>query len=195
MFNAEKPSLNELPTSAQLIRSTAIAAASAVAILVTVVLPAEYDIDPTGIGGVLGLAEMGEIKSQLAAEAEADRIKALEEQGALVTQEQSSLMNDIFSVFVGAAHAEEVPSEPVQEWRDEITFTLAPGESAEWKLFLGDGIDLRTGPVGRIRKVQQLSDRLQREAELAGMADEGEAVQFGIAIPPLAAFGPAGFRH
>ena len=63
------------------------------------------------------------------------------------------------------------------------------------KLFLGDGIDLRTGPVGRIRKVQQLSDRLQREAELAGMADEGEAVQFGIAIPPLAAFGPAGFRH
>ena len=139
MFNAEKPSLNELPTSAQLIRSTAIAAASAVAILVTVVLPAEYDIDPTGIGGMLGLAEMGEIKSQLAAEAEADRIKALEEQGALVTQEQSSLMNDIFNVFVGAAHAEEVPSEPVQEWRDEITFTLAPGESAEWKLVMEEG--------------------------------------------------------
>jgi len=69
MFNVEKPSLNELPTSAQLIRSTAIAAASAAVILVTVVLPAEYDIDPTGIGGVLGLAEMGEIKSQLAAEA------------------------------------------------------------------------------------------------------------------------------
>lgn len=139
MFNAEKPSLNELPTSAQLIRSTAIAAVSAVAILVTVVLPAEYDIDPTGIGGMLGLAEMGEIKSQLAAEAEADRIKALEEQGALVTQEQSSLMNDIFNVFVGAAHAEEVPSEPVQEWRDEITFTLAPGESAEWKLVMEEG--------------------------------------------------------
>ena len=139
MFNAEKPSLNELPTSAQLIRSTAIAAVSAVAILVTVVLPAEYDIDPTGIGGMLGLAEMGEIKSQLAAEAEADRIKALEEQGALVTQEQSSLMNDIFSVFVGAAHAEEVPFEPVQEWRDEITFTLAPGESAEWKLVMEEG--------------------------------------------------------
>ena len=139
MFNAEKPSLNELPTSAQLIRSTAIAAVSAVAILVTVVLPAEYDIDPTGIGGMLGLAEMGEIKSQLAAEAEADRIKALEEQGALVTQEQSSLMNDIFNVFVGAAHAEEVPSEPVQEWRDEITFTLASGESAEWKLVMEEG--------------------------------------------------------
>ena len=68
MFNAKKPSLDELPSSAQLIRSTAIAAASAVAILVTVVLPAEYNIDPTGIGGVLGLAEMGEIKTQLAEE-------------------------------------------------------------------------------------------------------------------------------
>ena len=139
MFNSEKPSLDELPSSRQLLRSTAIAAASAVVILVTVVLPAEYDIDPTGIGGVLGLSEMGEIKAQLAAEAEADRIKALEEQGALVPQEQSSLMNDIFSVFVGAAHAEEVPSEPVQEWRDEITFTLAPGESAEWKLVMEEG--------------------------------------------------------
>jgi hypothetical protein len=128
MFNAEKPSLEELPSSAQLIRSTAIAAASAVAILVTVVLPAEYNIDPTGIGGVLGLAEMGEIKAQLAEEAEADRLMDLE------AEEQSSLMNDIFGLFVGAAHAQEA-----EVWRDEITFTLAPGDSAEWKLVMEEG--------------------------------------------------------
>jgi hypothetical protein len=128
MFNAEKPSLEELPSSAQLIRSTAIAAASAVAILVTVVLPAEYNIDPTGIGGVLGLAEMGEIKTQLAEEAEADRLMDLE------AEEQSSLMNDIFGLFVGAAHAQEA-----EVWRDEITFTLAPGDSAEWKLVMEEG--------------------------------------------------------
>lgn len=128
MFNAEKPSLDELPSSAQLIRSTAIAAASAVAILVTVVLPAEYNIDPTGIGGVLGLAEMGEIKTQLAEEAEADRLMELE------AEEQSNLMNDIFGLFVGAANAQEV-----EVWRDEITFTLAPGDSAEWKLVMEEG--------------------------------------------------------
>ena len=52
MFNSERPSLEELPSSAQLLKSTAIAAASAIAILVTVVLPAEYNIDPTGVGGV-----------------------------------------------------------------------------------------------------------------------------------------------
>lgn len=128
MFNAEKPSLDELPSSAQLIRSTAIAAASAVVILVTVVLPAEYNIDPTGVGGALGLAEMGEIKSQLAAEAEADRLMEL---GA---DEQSSLMNDIFGLFVGAAHAQEA-----EVWRDETSFTLAPGDSAEWKLVMEAG--------------------------------------------------------
>ena len=72
MFNAEKPSLEELPSSAQLVKSTIIAAVSAVVILVTVVLPAEYGIDPTGVGKALGLAEMGEIKTQLAEEAEAD---------------------------------------------------------------------------------------------------------------------------
>ena len=128
MFNAKKPSLDELPSSAQLIRSTAIAAASAVAILVTVVLPAEYNIDPTGIGGVLGLSEMGEIKAQLAEEAEADRLLEIE------AEEQSSLMNDIFGLFVGTAYAQEA-----EIWRDETTFTLAPGDSAEWKLVMEEG--------------------------------------------------------
>ena len=128
MFNAEKPSLDQLPSSAQLVRSTAIAAVSAVAILVTVVLPAEYNIDPTGIGGVIGLTEMGEIKTQLAEEAEADRLMELE------AEEQSSLMNDIFGLFVGAAHAQEA-----EVWRDETNFTLAPGDSAEWKLVMEEG--------------------------------------------------------
>ena len=128
MFNAENPSLDELPSSAQLVRSTAIAAASAVAILVTVVLPAEYNIDPTGIGGVIGLTEMGEIKTQLAEEAEADRLMELE------AEEQSSLMNDIVGLFVRAAHAQEA-----EVWRDETSFTLAPGDSVEWKLVMEQG--------------------------------------------------------
>ena len=77
MYNTDMPSRAELPTSAQLLRSTLIAAGVATALLVTVVLPAEYGIDPTGVGRVLGLAEMGEIKTQLHAEADADRAKNL----------------------------------------------------------------------------------------------------------------------
>ncbi|KKD57458.1 hypothetical protein VM57_06850 [Stenotrophomonas maltophilia] len=70
-----------MPSSKQLFRSTIIAAVSAAVILITVVLPAEYGIDPTGVGRVLRLTEMGEIKNQLAAEAasdaEADAKKAM----------------------------------------------------------------------------------------------------------------------
>ena len=54
-------------TSGGLIRSTLIAAGAAGAILVLFWLPAEYGIDPTGVGALTGLTEMGEIKQQLAA--------------------------------------------------------------------------------------------------------------------------------
>lgn len=72
MYNTDLPLRVDLPTSAQLWRSTIIAAVSAAVILVTVVLPSEYGIDPTGVGRRLGLTEMGEIKVKLAAEAAAD---------------------------------------------------------------------------------------------------------------------------
>ena len=37
----------------------------AAGLLITTVLPAEYGIDPTGVGRALGLARMGEIKVSL----------------------------------------------------------------------------------------------------------------------------------
>jgi hypothetical protein len=126
MFNAEKPSLDELPSSAQLLRSTVIAAASAAAILIAVVLPAEYGIDPTGAGRVLGLTEMGEIKQELADESEQDELM----HGR--SGESSSLFDGLLGLFVGAAHAQEA-------WRDEVTFTLAPGQTAEVKLTMTEG--------------------------------------------------------
>lgn len=124
MFNAEKPSLDELPTSAQLLRSTIIAAVSAIVILVTVVLPSEYAIDPTGVGRMLGLTEMGEIKQELEAEREADE--------KLHGGQSSSLLDPVFSFFVGSAIAQET-------WRDEVIFTLTPGEGTEVKLVMEPG--------------------------------------------------------
>ena len=49
------------------------AGAGAVAILTFFWLPAEYGIDPTGGGVLLGLTDMGAIKQQLAGEAAAAR--------------------------------------------------------------------------------------------------------------------------
>ena len=128
MNSAQKPKLEDLPTTAQLRRSSIIAAIGAVAIGVMVYMPAELGQDPTGVGSILGLTEMGEIKQQLAAEAAADE----ELHGG---DESSSLMDDILGLFVGAAYAQEA-------WQDEINFTLAPGEYTEIKATMEEGATL-----------------------------------------------------
>ncbi|WP_187428687.1 hypothetical protein ROLI_012120 [Roseobacter fucihabitans] len=125
MHNAPKPNIEDLPTKAQLRRSSIIAGMGAVFIGVCVYLPAEYGTDPTGVGNILGLTEMGEIKQQLAAEAAADELL----HGG---DESSSLMNDTFGLFVSTAHAQEA-------WTDEITFTLEPGASTEIKATMEEG--------------------------------------------------------
>ena len=73
MYNKDLPRRADLPTTARLIRSTILAILSAIAILVVLVLPAEYGVDPTGLGRTLGLTQIGELKVQLAREAEQDR--------------------------------------------------------------------------------------------------------------------------
>ena len=60
------------PSAGALIRSTLLALALAGVLLVTCVLPAEYGVDPTGAGRVLGLTQMGEVKQALAEEAAAN---------------------------------------------------------------------------------------------------------------------------
>jgi hypothetical protein len=77
--------LGEAPPPGRLLRSTLIAIAVATALLVTVVLPAEYGIDPTGVGRVIGLTRMGEIKMALAREvAAAEAAEAAPAGGAVL---------------------------------------------------------------------------------------------------------------
>lgn len=132
MHNAPKPNIEDLPTKAQLRRSTIIAGIGAVAIGLMVYLPAEYGMDPTGVGSILGLTEMGEIKQQLAAEAAADAAMDAAQQGG---EDSSSLLDDVLSLFVSAAYAQEA-------WQDEITFTLAPGESTEIKATMEESVTM-----------------------------------------------------
>lgn len=72
MFNTPLPTVNELPSTRKLLRSTVLAILVAAGLLVTVVMPSEYAIDPTGVGRTLGLTQMGELKIILAQEALAD---------------------------------------------------------------------------------------------------------------------------
>lgn len=75
-MNNQTHTSDGLPGRRQLLMSTLIAFAVAAVLLVTVVMPAEYGIDPTRIGRVLGLTDMGEIKEQLHDEADADKAAA-----------------------------------------------------------------------------------------------------------------------
>lgn len=120
MYNSEKPSLEELPSSSQLLRSTFLAIVAAMTILITIILPAEYAIDLTGAGRVLGLTEMGEIKEGLAKEVEEDN----KTHGGNSTQS-----NAFDKLVVSPARVQEV-------WKDEVTFTLAPGRAMEVKLVM-----------------------------------------------------------
>jgi len=51
------------PSLRRLNRAVLIAAGSAALIATTIILPAEYGIDPTGVGRILGLTRMGEMKA------------------------------------------------------------------------------------------------------------------------------------
>ena len=72
MYNEKIPHEKDLPSSKQLIISTLIALSVASVLLITTILPAEYGVDPTGIGKHLGLTQMGEIKTQLKEEADGE---------------------------------------------------------------------------------------------------------------------------
>ncbi|WP_081137417.1 hypothetical protein [Halomonas sp. BC2] len=192
MYNTDLPTRAELPSTGKLLRSTLMAAVIAVALLITVVLPAEYAIDPTGAGRLLGLTEMGEIKTQLAEEAELDQAndQASVQQASQPTapQEASSdsqpatasdagsqtatsqaemapqtansapasdpvapspaeserMMTDASVALAEALASEEAASQATQAeeaspWRDEVSFTLTPGQGTEYKLTMQEG--------------------------------------------------------
>lgn len=169
-------------TSGGLIRSTLIASGAAAAMLTVVYLPAEYGIDPTGFGAVLGLTEMGQIKQQLYAEAEEedaaavnapasldpdtlarlDRIEAqLATIGAVIgappalTEAPAARSEEVAAAAPApepapepaaeaaptetAAAVDAAVAEATSDWRDEVSYTLAPGEGIEVKLAMQEG--------------------------------------------------------
>jgi hypothetical protein len=136
MYNTDLPTRAELPTSWQLLRSTVLALVTAAGLLVTVVLPSEYGVDPTGVGRALGLTEMGEIKAQLAEEADADR-RASEGAAPVAPapagqDQRSSLIGTVVArLLIGSALAQ---TSPVAGRSDETTVTLRPNQGLEVKL-------------------------------------------------------------
>lgn len=136
MYNSNIPNDRELPTTKKLVRSTIIAAVSALVLLVTVVMPAEYGIDLTGMGRVLGLKQMGEIKMSLAAEASDEAV--LQEQMANGTEVMEPEIR-IVTPAEAAAPAVEPAAAATPAKTDEMSVTLAPNEGAEVKVAMLKG--------------------------------------------------------
>ena len=113
MFNTHKPSENDLPTSSQLLKSTIVAICVGCALLILIVLPAEYGTDPTGVGELLGLKKMGEIKTRL--------------------------KQDFLKENIGAKDELMVESETGKGNQDVMEFVIAPDEAIEIKLEMKKG--------------------------------------------------------
>ena len=125
MYNTDRPNRDDLPSTRQLLKSTASAAAIAAVLLVTCILPAEYGIDPTGIGQMLGLKSMGEIKQQLHAEAGAPH--AIE----------TTIVDSTTVPSITTDNAASTSDAALQS--HQMTVTLQPNQAAEIKLSMSKG--------------------------------------------------------
>jgi hypothetical protein len=151
VYNSDLPTRAELPSTRQLIRSTLIAAVSALVLLYTVVLPSEYGVDPTGLGRILGLTEMGEIKTRLAKEAAEDAAAAAANRPApkaalpAASTANAPAMGASAPTPSAPTPSASTPSASTPSasgapaWRDEMSFTLAPGQGTEIKLKMKQG--------------------------------------------------------
>lgn len=131
---------SELPSARSLLRSTLIAAAVAIVLLLTVVLPAEYGVDPTRVGRLLGLTRMGEIKVALAKEAAvADSVDAAAKQvvatGSAVPP--PSGVPAATPAVATATTSAAVPSTGPEPENSHVTeIVLRPSEGKEVKLVM-----------------------------------------------------------
>ena len=111
MFNVEQPTEKDLPTSSQLLKSTIIAILVTFILLLIVIFPAEYGTDPTGVGNLLGLKEMGDIKMSLLDEAQNEPADEINVPSSNIDHKDKIVVNN-----------------------DVVEHTLEPGQAIEIKL-------------------------------------------------------------
>lgn len=127
MKNENIPTNYEIPSMGKLIKSTIVAILFAALLLFTVILPAEYGIDPFRVGKIIGLTKMGEIKQSLAREAEALEKIPVPESKLAQTMSSENL-----------AETAEAVEKPMSR-KDSFTFSLEPDKGKEIKLTMTEG--------------------------------------------------------
>ena len=136
---------HNLPSTRQLLKATALSIAVASLLLVTFILPAEYGIDPTGIGKRLGLDVLG-AKPEAATNQVPIASPQMTTSGTDADGANAALAARAEAAFGKSegqsldADAVSLTTSPLR--RDTLTVTLAPGRGAEVKAHLkaGEGL-------------------------------------------------------
>lgn len=146
MHITNKPADADLPSTLQLLKSTVIAAIAALLLLLIIVMPAEYGVDPTGLGNITGLTRMGETKMALADEAAAEeRALAAAMNQPLTEPDVESAESQQADAPAPATAPEEVAQSPMPTpvesaiRSDEMQVSLAPGVGREIKVTMAQG--------------------------------------------------------
>jgi hypothetical protein len=190
MYITNKPIDADLPSTLQLLKSTIVAVFAAMILLIVIVMPAEYGIDPTGIGSATGLQRMGEIKMALAEEAEAE-----EQALAAELNTPATLAVPVPAVASPAVAAPEAVSpaaaetpaapQPAQEpgiRSDEMQLALAPGEGREIKVALlqGKTVEYSWQSEGGIANFDVHGDSVPLEIEYHNYSRGAEQTSNGV---------------
>lgn len=117
----------------RLIVSTLLSLALAIFFLVTVVLPSEYGVDPTGAGKLLGLTDMGQVKEQLREETRQDGVTTT------VSPEPPEAVAPRSSSPAAKLSVGEISEKKPSTGSDVLTVELGPNEAAEIKLRMDQG--------------------------------------------------------
>ncbi|MBH1826818.1 hypothetical protein I5W35_06730 [Stenotrophomonas maltophilia] len=125
-----------LPSTGRLVRATFIAAAVASVLLVTTVMPAEYGIDPTGVGRALGLTELAETTEDSAPGAAAPVTGSNNQANQTLAEKAKAAFGENKGQTLDAA-ANSLSAGPMRT--DTLTVTLEPGKGAEVKAHLKQG--------------------------------------------------------
>lgn len=132
----------EVPSTARLLKATVLALLAATFLLVMFVLPAEYGIDPTGVGARLGLDALATTREE---EAPADPVEvapgkpvaAAEDDPAAATGAEPEL--DAVGQPVKPVDASVFGGRDGAYRNDTLSVTLAPGKGAEIKAAMKSG--------------------------------------------------------
>ena len=125
-----------LPTSRSLIKATLSASIIAAAILVLAVLPAEYGIDPTGVGSQLGLVALASTETPDAVESPAATAAS---DTVVAAAPASGPELDAVGQPAQAVEASHVSKRSDAFRSDQMTIILAPGKGEEIKAAMQSG--------------------------------------------------------